>query len=144
MIDQNQNSCENLKTAFVQGEKDYHTATDLSYSGPKIDTGVRPKLSENAKRGEISLKGATKPEFARELKEAIDREMGETEKKRFAKCPEPTASEKAKALEARFVLTLKDADKMDWSMKARLVGKDLKAKRYCDPTDNYAPVPPLK
>ena len=126
------------------GEKEYHTATDLSHSGPKIDTGARPKISENAKRGEISLKEATKPEFARALKKAVDREMGEMEKKRFVKCPEPTASEKAKALEARFVLTLKDADKMDWSMKARLVGKDIKAKRYVDPTDSYAPVPPLK
>jgi hypothetical protein len=65
-------------------------------------------------------------------------------KRRFVKCPEPTESEKGKALEARFVLTLKDADKMEWSMKARLVGKDLKAKRYYDPTDSYAPVPPLK
>ena len=90
------------------------------------------------------MKEATKPEFARELKKAVDREMGEMDKKRFVKCPEPTGSEKAKELEARFVLRLKDADKMEWSMKARLVGKDLKAKRYCDPTDSYAPVPPLK
>ena len=52
-----------------------------------VNTEMRPKVSENAKRGEISLKEATKSEFARELKKAVDCEMGEMDKKEFRKMP---------------------------------------------------------
>ena len=44
---------------------------------------------------------------------------------------EPTAEEKKGALEGRIVWTVKDADKLEWSMKARLVAKDLKCRRWC-------------
>ena len=122
-------------------EKMVTVTKGLSHCGPAAQTELKPTISEGAKRGEVSIKEASRPEFAAKLKAAIDRELREMDEKRFVKCPEPTDADKANALEARFVLTVKNAEMMDWCFKARLVGKDLKRLRYCDPEDSYAPVP---
>ena len=102
----------------------------LARCGPPVETELKPTISnDGAKRGEVSIKEASKPEFAVKFKAAIDRELKEMEEKRFVKWPDPTEAEKATALEARFVLTVKDAETLDWRFKARLVGKDLKRLR---------------
>ena len=136
--------CAKAPAATVPKEKPEKMVTvtkGLSHCGPAAQTELKPTISEGAKRGEVSIKEASRPEFAAKLKAAIDRELREMDEKRFVKCPEPTDAEKANALEARFVLTVKNAEMMDWCFKARLVGKDLKRLRYCDPEDSYAPVP---
>ena len=123
-------------------EKMVTVTKGLARCGPPMQTELKPTVSnDGAKRGEVSIKEASKPEFAVKFKAAIDRELKEMGEKRFVKCPEPTEAEKATALEARFVLTVKDAETLDWMFKARLVGKDLKRLRFCDPEDSYAPVP---
>ena len=123
-------------------EKMVTVTKGLARCGPPVQTELKPTVSnDGAKRGEVSIKEASKPEFAVKFKAAIDRELQEMGDKRFVKCPEPTEAEKATALEARFVLTVKDAETLDWKFKARLVGKDLKRLRFCDPEDSYAPVP---
>ena len=104
-----------------------------------------PSIGEGAKRGEVTNKEATRPEFIGKATVALDRELKHMGEKRFINDGvEPTAEEKKGALEGRIVWTVKDADKLEWSMKARLVAKDLKCRRWCDPVDSYASVPSLK
>ena len=104
-----------------------------------------PKANSGAKRNEVSSKEATRPEFFEKTKCAIDRELREMAKKAFIMDDAiPTQAEMDGALEGRMVLTIKDADSFNWFMKARLVAKDLKCKRWCDPAESYAAVPSLK
>ena len=104
-----------------------------------------PKANSGVKRNEVSSKEATRPEFFEKIKCAIDRELGEMAKKAFIiDDAMPTQAEMDGALEGRMVLTIKDADSFNWFMKARLVAKDLKCKRWCDPAESYAAVPSLK
>ena len=152
-----------VNVAEISAEKDQYSVGQQSAKVHSIAAGFRaafsvveqpaaakgqseiPSTGEGAKRGEVTNKEATRPEFIGKATVALDRELKHMGEKRFINDgAEPTAEEKKGALEGRIVWTVKDADTLDWSMKARLVAKDLKCRRWCDPVDSYASVPSLK
>ena len=116
-----------------------------AYCNAAVAEPQLPNATSGVKRNEVSSKEATRPESFEKTKAAIDRELGEMAKKAFMlDGAVPTQAEMDGALEGRMVLTIKDADSFNWFMKARLVAKDIKSKRWCDPAESYAAVPSLK
>ena len=104
----------------------YMTGSDLLEDEPDLAMGVT-----EVKPKEFVQTEAGKEAWARELREMTARRLD------FDK-PVPEHLKKA-AMEARVVCTYK----RDMTAKARLVMKDLKARRKLDPIKTYAAVPPL-
>lgn len=107
---------------------------------------LRPQTGGDAKRGEITWEEALKPEFRSKAIAGLERELQQMQQRRFLPTDSNSlsADEKKKALACRIVVTLKHPESDDWSIKCRLVAKDLKCKRKVDPVESYAGVPSLK
>ena len=104
------------------------TVTERSFAA--VEPFLVPHSGTGAKRNELSYKEALKPQFIERTKAGINREIKEMTAKRFdMKRGEPTKEEKASALQAGPVLTVKNESELDWSVKARLVAKDFKNRR---------------